>query len=478
MLETGVRQLRMAMGMVWGRRLNTRNLNRLVADALATLEEFGEPGADAGQVIDGPLSDPATRQDFATRGVRRTATRLATQSPFYARRFTAAGVRPDRLDLAGLRAVPVTLKHDLVERPDDFQCADVARFLATRTTGTTGRPAEIWLSRYEMELWPALGALAGVLRGELLPDDVLQVNVSSRATGSVHLNVAGCRLVGAACRVLGIVPPDEALDGLAERGATQLATVPSYLAELEVAARRRGMGPEDFRLRAIDVGGEVMSTSLARAVRETFGVTNIRDLFAMTEVVPVFGRTCTGGHLHFDINMGLVEYLDLDTGEPAGPGALATVVVTPFFPYRDCMPVFRYDTRDVVRRLPGDSVTCELAGLPGTGPIEGKADQLLRLGPTEVVTPRQLVEAIEALPTRPWPARFRATVRNGRILLALPISAVARLDEAEVVHHFADRGLDLDLALVGDDEATALRSLRSDLHETTFAAAGPALIGA
>jgi phenylacetate-coenzyme A ligase PaaK-like adenylate-forming protein len=237
------------------------------------------------------------------------------------------------------------------------------------------------------------------------------------------------------------------------------------------------MGPKDFRLRTIDVGGEVLSPSLAQAARETFGVTNIRDLFAMTEVVPVFGRPCTEGHLHFDINMGLVEYLDLETGERAGPGALATVVVTPFFPYRDCMPVFRYDTRDVVRCLPVEALTCELAGLPGTGPVEGKADQLLRLGPTDVVTPRQLVEAIEALPTRPWPARFRATLHNGRTRLTLTVSAVTGLDEAEVARHFADRGLDLDLALVGDDEATALRPLRSDLHETTFAAR-PALIGA
>jgi phenylacetate-CoA ligase len=476
-LETGVRQFRMAMGMAWGRRLSTRNLGRLVDDALATLEEFGEPGADAGQVVDGPLNDPAARRDLATRGVRRTAARLAAQSPFYARRFAAAGVQPNRLELEGLGAIPVTLKRDLVERPDDFQCADVARYLATRTTGTTGRPAEIWLSRYEMEIWPALGALAGVIRGELLPDDVIQVNVSSRATGSVHLNVAGCRLVGAACRVLGIVPPDEALDGLANRGATQLATVPSYLAELEVAARRRGMGPKDFRLRSIDVGGEVLSPSLAQAARETFGVTSIRDLFAMTEVVPVFGRTCTGGHLHFDINLGLVEFLDIESGEPAEPGALATVVVTPFFPYRDCMPVFRYDTRDVVRCLPGDALTCELAGLPGTGPIEGKADHLMRLGPTDVVTSRQLIDAIEALPTKPWPARFRAAVDDGRIRLTLPVSAVAGLDQAEVACHFADRGLDLDIALVGDEEASALRPLRSDLHETTFAAR-PALIGA
>jgi phenylacetate-coenzyme A ligase PaaK-like adenylate-forming protein len=476
-LETGVRQLRMAMGMTWGRRLSTRNLVRLVDDALATLEEFGEPGADVGEVIDGPLNDPEARRDLATRGLRRTAARLAAQSPFYARRFTAAGVDPGRLGLEGLRAIPVTLKRDLVERPDDFQCADVARYLATRTTGTTGRPAEIWLSRYEMELWPALGALSSVLRGELLPDDVVQLNVSSRATGSVHLNVAGCRLVGASCRVIGIVPPEEALDSLADGGATQLATVSSYLAELEVAARRRGMGPKDFRLRTISIGGEVLSPSLARAARETFGVANITDLFSMTEVVPVFGRRCSEGHLHFDINRGLVEYLDLETGGPAEPGALATVVVTPYFPYRDCTPVFRYDTRDVVRCLPGDARTCELAGLPGTGPIEGKADLLLRLGPTEVVTPRQFIEAVEALPTRPWPARFRAAIHDGRIRLTLPVSAVAGLDRAEVARHFGDRGLDVDLALVGDDQAGALRPLRSDLHETTFAAR-PALIGA
>ena len=477
MLETGVRQFRMALGMVSGRRLDTRNLGRLVDDALATLEEFGEPGADVGQVIDGPVNDPAARRDLATRGVRRTAARLAAQSPFYARRFAAAGVDAKKLDLEGLTAIPVTLKRDLIERADDFQCADVSRYLATRTTGTTGRPAEIWMSRYEMELWPALAALAGVLRGDLLPDDVLQINVSSRATGSVHLNVAGCRLIGAACRVQGIVPPDEALDSLSNRGATQLATVASYLGELEVAARRRGMGPKDFRLRTIDVGGEVLSPSLAQAARETFGVTNVSDLFAMTEVVPVFGRTCTGRHLHFDINLGLVEYLDVETGEPAEPGALATVVVTPYFPYRDCMPVFRYDTRDLVRCLPGDALTCELAGLPGTGPIEGKADHLLRLGPNEVVTTRRLIEAVEALPTRPWPARFRATVDDGRLRLTLPVSTITGLDQAEVIRHFGDRGLDLELALVGDDEAIALRPLRSDLHETTFAAR-PALIGA
>jgi phenylacetate-coenzyme A ligase PaaK-like adenylate-forming protein len=467
----------MAMGMVWGRRIDPRNVGRLVEDALATLAEFGEPGADAQQLIDGPLSDPGAREHFETQGLRRTARRLAARSPFYARRFEAAGLRTDRLDRAAIGTVPVTLKSDLVSKPTEFVCGDAVRHLSTRTTGTTGKPVEIWLSRYEIDLWAALGALSAVLRDELRPSDIMQVNVSSRATASVHLDVAGCRLVGAGCRVLGVVPVDEALDALTEGASTLLSTSPSYLAELVLAAEARGMGPGDFALRSVQVGGEVLSPSVAAAACAMFGVPRVTDGFAMTEAIPVTGRTCSQGHLHPDINTGLVEYLDVETGEPAAPGALAVMVVTPYFPYRECMPVFRYDTRDVVRLLPDEPLTCEAAGIPATGPLVGKAGQLLRLGPDDVVTPRQLVEAVEALPTRPWPGRFRAEQVEGRIRLTLPVSAVEGLGEAATRAHLAEAGLDVDLRLVGDAEAVALRNVRSDLRETTFVAR-PALVGA
>jgi phenylacetate-coenzyme A ligase PaaK-like adenylate-forming protein len=474
MFETGVRQFRMAMGIVRGR-LDPQNIERLVRDALATMAEFGEPGADARALIDGPLADPAARRQFATTNVRRTAGRLALRSPFYARRLAAAGVRPDRLEVADMGAIPPTVKADLIRQPDDFRCTDAPGFLATRTTGTTGHPAEVWLSRYEMQLWPAIGALAAVLRDDFRPTDVMQVNISSRATASVHLDVAVCRLIGTGCRLLGFIPPDEALDSL--DGVTLLSTCPSYLGELVRIARRRGLRADDFQLRRIDVGGEVLSPSLARAACETFGVPGVNDLFGMTEVLPVTGRTCSQGHLHHDINTGLVEYLDLESGEPAAPGALATVVITPYFPYRDCMPVLRYDTRDVVRLLPGAELTCETSGLPGTSKILGKADQVLRLGTGDIVSPRQLIEAIEALPTEPWPARFRAIADGERIELTLPHAAVAGLGHGEAVRHFADRGLEADLVVVADDDAGSLRQLRCDLREATFATR-PTLIGA
>jgi phenylacetate-CoA ligase len=477
MFETGIRQFRLALGMVQGRRLDPANVARLVEDVLATLAEFGEPGTDANDLINGPMADPETRLDITNRCLRRTARRLAAQSPFYARRFTSAHVDPAKLDIKGLRAIPVTVRTDLTERPGDFRCTDVPAYLATRTTGTTGRPAELWLSRYEMELWPALGALASVLRGELRPGDVMQVNLSSRSTAALHLTANGCRLAGAGCRPLGIVPPETALDSLAEGAATILLTCPSYLAELVTAARLRGMGADDFRLRRVIVGGEVLSASLARAAARTFGIPLVEDPFSMTEVAPVTGQDCSQGHQHYDINTGLTELIDLNTGEPAVPGALGTLVITPYFPYRDCMPVFRYDTRDVARCLPDTPLRCELAGIPATSQILGKADQLLRLPGGEVVTPRQLVEAIEALPAEPWPARYRASACEGRIRLTLPASAIAGYGEAEAGRHFAAAGLDVDLDIVGDDQAGSLRRTRSDLHETTFASQH-ALVGA
>jgi phenylacetate-CoA ligase len=477
MFETGIRQFRLALGMAQRRRLDPRNVERLVGDVLATVAEFGAAGAEAAELVDGPMTNSQDRLEITNMSLRRTAVRLAAQSPFYARHFSSAQIDPAKLDLAGLRAIPVTVKADLIERPGDFRCTDVLPYLATRTTGTTGRPAEVWISRYEMELWPALGALAAVLRDELRPGDIEQVNLSSRSTVAQHLAAGGCRLTGAGCRPLGIVAPQAALDGLTEGGATILLTVPSYLGELITAARRAGLGPGDFRLRRIVVGGEVLTASLARAATQTFGVPRVEDPYSMTEIVPVTGRPCSQGHMHHDLNVGLTELVDLDTGEPAAPGALGTLVITPYFPYRDCTPVFRYDTRDVARCLPDGPLRCELAAIPATSLILGKADHMLRLPGREVVTSRQLIEAIESLPAEPWPARYRATACDGRIRLTLPASAIAGYGEAEVRAHFAAAGLDVDLDIVGDDQASSLRHTRSDMHETTFASQ-PALVGA
>jgi phenylacetate-coenzyme A ligase PaaK-like adenylate-forming protein len=473
MFETGVRQLRMAISMVSGRKIDPRNVERLVGDAVATVAAFGSPGDDIAQLLDGPFSDPDARRSFQEQALRRTARRLARLSPHYGARFASLDVEPKALTLEDLPRIPVTTKSDLIADPGSFLCDGAEPHLTTRTTGTTGKPAEVWLSRYELRLWPALAALSGLLRDELRSDDCMQINISSRATAAVQQNMAICRLVGALARPLGIVAPDESLDALLANGGqapTLLATYPSYLAELVKAARARGVGPEDLRLRRIDCGGEVLSPGLAAAARETLGAV-VNDTFAMTEVLPVSGRVCEQGHLHHDLNMGLVEVVDLDTGEPSSAGELGTVVITPYYPYRECMPVFRYDTRDVVRRLPEESLTCSLAGVPATSRILGKAGHMLRVG-GRVVTARELVEACEALPGEPWPARFSARALPGRLELSVSADTAGALSAGELARRIgADAGgLEVACSLVAGAASTTLRPLRADLRETSFTA--------
>jgi phenylacetate-CoA ligase len=473
MFETGVRQLRMAMSMVLGKPINPRNIERLVDDALKTLQEFGAPGDDVQQLLDGPFADPDARSEFQNQAIRRTVRRLARVSPYYQKLFASHAIEPAEVNIETMHKVPVTTKQALQEQQHEFITTESHPYLTTRTTGTTGKPTEIWLSKYEIELWSAMAALSGLLRNEISPRDCMQINISSRATAAVQQNIAVCRLAGARARVLGVILPEESLDSLLsgdDAAPTLLSTYPSYLALLVQAARRRGMSARDFRLRRIDCGGEVLSSSLARAALETFGA-RINDTFGMTEVLPVSGRVCSQGHLHPDLNMGFVEVIDLETGKPAAPGALGTIVVTPYYPYRECMPVFRYDTRDVVRRLPDEPLTCDLAGTPGTSRILGKVEHMLRVD-ERVITLRDLVEMIEGLPSQAWPARFSARVINNEIELILPAQALNGLSGEEVERRFHVSGIEVHVVSdsLSDQDMLRLRPLRADLLETTFAA--------
>jgi phenylacetate-CoA ligase len=470
--EAGVRQVRFAFALVTGRPISPRNVERLVGDVLSTLEEFGAPGDDVEQMLDGPFADPAARKDLQNRALQRSARRLARVSPYYRELFAAEQVSPAELTIENIHHVPVTVKQTLQQRQQDFITTDSSPSLTTRTTGTTGRPTEIWLSKYEAQLWPAMAALSGLLRNEINPRDCIQINISSRATAAVQQTLSVCRLVGARTRVLGLIPPAESVESLlhgGEEAPTLLSTYPSYLAQLVNEARRRNLGPRDFRLRRIDVGGEVLSSALSRAAQETLGAP-VNDAFAMTEILPLSGRVCNQGHLHQDLNMGLVEVIDLETGQPVAPGAIGTMVVTPYYPFRECMPVFRYDTRDVVRRLPAEPLTCDLAGIPGTSRILSKADQLLHVG-SQVVTLRELVEVIEALPSQPWPARFSAHANDGAIDLVLTEAALRGSSPEGIERRFREAGLPVHIQESAPVDAEAsLRPLRADLVETTFAA--------
>jgi phenylacetate-coenzyme A ligase PaaK-like adenylate-forming protein len=270
---------------------------------------------------------------------------------------------------------------------------------------------------------------------------------------------------------LGLINPDESLDYLLADGdhaPTQLIVYPSYLAQLVLTARKRHLQAHDFHLRSIICGSEILSNTLKMAAQETFGA-SVNDGYSMTETTPVSAQVCSQDHLHHDVNTGFTEIISLSSKQTALAGELGTLVVTPYYPYRACMPVLRYDTRDVVRCLPDQILSCELAGLPATSNILGKADHLLSIH-ERVITLRDLVEVIEALPSQPWPARFQAQAVEDAILLELPIQTLAGLSEQEVVLRFQEAGIPVKLltSSLSAETLPLFRPLRSDLKELMF----------
>jgi phenylacetate-CoA ligase len=109
-----------------------------------------------------------------------------------------------------------------------------------------------------------------------------------------------------------------------------------------------------------------------------------------------------------------------------------------------------------------------LAGIPAVSALQGKAGQLVA-APSGPVTPRDVVEVLESLPTQPWPARYRATARDGMLLIEVSLAAMAGLTTGEVTARFAARGIDCEIRVAGDGDP--LRHVRADLLESTFASA-------
>ena len=138
--------------------------------------------------------------------------------------------------------------------------------------------------------------------------------------------------------------------------------------------------------------------------RALFGDVTIEQGYGMTEIWPVGGTVCEQGHLHFEPTHGLVETVDPETGRAAAPDAVASLVVTPFAPFRDTTLVIRYDTEDLVAPLGTARATCSLKALPATGSLLGK--QRLSVRHADGWTcPRHVFDALEALDEVPLPAR-------------------------------------------------------------------------
>jgi phenylacetate-CoA ligase len=476
MLDTAIAQMRVAVSIATGRRLNIGALDRLLDGMLATNLEFGAIGAEGAQALGGPPLDEKVRQHVALRRFRSQARRAAAQTRYYGSLFSQHQIDPATMGWDDVRRLPITGRDDLREQPDAFVCAGARPVMRAITTGTTGAPSGVWFSAYELAAITGATANHVLLRNLIRPDDIVQMCISSRAHLPLMTISGTCFRIGAVMQVTGLVDPALALAQLTERRAipgkrrriTVMNVYPSYFGELVEHGLRLGYRPHDFDLERVLIGGEIVTAGLLARAQRLFGPIAFAENYASTEMVPCGGIPCTAGHLHFESSAGLHEVVAFDGTRPAADGEPGLLVETPFPPYRETTMLLRYDTEDIVAPLSGP-VDCELRNIPATSHVLGKRRLAVRHDDGWVFQ-RDIMEALEGCEAVPLPARYSCRAVPTGVALQVHVREDEPAVESAIRDRLAEHGVPVrQLALVTDPaRLTGAVPLRSDLRERSF----------
>ena len=282
------------------------------------------------------------------------------KSPFYKNKFTSAGVKPENLKVMNdLQRFPFTTKDELRATQEKFGglgghlCApmrDVVRVQGT--SGTTGRPLFVGLTRKDINLWNELYA-RHAWTGGLRPDDVminpanftLFVGGLSECSGAEHMGIT-------------TIPAPFASTGtekfmmlIQHFKPTVLFSTPSATVFLEDAVRNiLKMEPIELGFKKGFLAGEALSEDERSRIEKSWGIT-ARNFYGLADVAADIAAECGNSPgLHFCAQDALVtEVVNPETLEllPFENGVEGEIVFTTV--NREATPVIRYRVRDMVR---------------------------------------------------------------------------------------------------------------------------------
>jgi hypothetical protein len=151
-------------------------------------------------------------------------------------------------------------------------------------------------------------------------------------------------------------------------------------------------------------------------------------------------------------------------------------VATPFAPFRETTLLLRYATEDLVRTLP-DPPQCALRHQPATSDLLGKQRLSIR-HEGRWVTPRQVLEALEALDVVPLPARCGFWAAPGGVAVEVVVRDDGPETQRTVMASLQEWGVPVAALTLVTDPAQLRQPypLRGDLREAPFASRGRAMM--
>ena len=302
----------------------------------------------------------AADADAVAAALRKQLGGLPSRSSFYADLFAEHGIRPENFaSLADIARFPFTEKQMLrdsqTEAPPLGRHAGVGMTEVIRvhaSTGTTGTPSWVGVTRRDSEAWIEMVARAFRTMGATREDVVVHGAGLTLFVGGLPIRDALER-IGTTVVPIGTGASEKAVMAMNTLGVTALHSTPSYARYLADYVRERvGRDPREFGLRKVFVGGEPGGGEPAfRDHLESEWGARVTEGLGNADMAPViFGEAPESGGMRFTGGRHvLVELIDPDSAEAiaAEPGVTGELVYTSVD--RECCPLVRFRTRDLVR---------------------------------------------------------------------------------------------------------------------------------
>ena len=273
---------------------------------------------------------------------------------------------------------PLLTKQQLRAAPTTFLRDDLPkRLIHEHTSGTTGTPMSLWLSRSDYRYWYALSEARwrrwyGVTRHDRWAIIGGQQVVPSRASAPPYWvwNAAMHQLYLSSYHVADRTA-SAYVSALDSHRVNFLLGYPSSIHALAIACNKHGIRPRP--LKTVIANAEPVLDHQRSAIRDVFGC-EIRETYGMAEYVAAASE-CEHGRLHLWPEAGLVEVVDMHADHPVAVGETGRLVCTGLV--NTTMPLVRYLVGDA-GSLRADTDTCPCGRtLPALTSVEGRCDDLV-----------------------------------------------------------------------------------------------------
>lgn len=282
-----------------------------------------------------------------------------------------------------------TSKKALAEFNADFLCIprqEVVEYVTT--SGTTGKPVTIALSKSDLERL-AYNEARSLAIANFEVDDIVQITTTlDKGFMAGMAYYLGLTKIGAAVMRAGHGTPEFHWEMIRQIKPTALIAVPSFLQKLGTHTRAV---PHQIT-KALCIGeplrnADFSDNQLLKNISNHWTL-ELRSTYASTEMATAFTecKEKKGGHLLPELI--ILEILD-QNGNEVADGEIGEVTVTPLG--IEAMPLLRFQTGDLARK---HSKACACGrNTPRLGPVEGRLAQMIKLKGTTLF-PNQIEEIL------------------------------------------------------------------------------------